>query len=249
MYLYQAHTDLANAIGDPIYYNGGTIPDGVRYSAKLRDQYIYRAMLQIIQKSLEGINQIPRWVRSKVIMEMFPELIKRENIDTYVVSKFNPPDAIGGNPDLPSGAQIWSGYIDKGKVLYTLGLYAGHGMYSLEIPKRLGDYSMKTRDVRNSQYPDVYYDVMNENIGGTIKTVIKVYDYANELRNYLQAIYIEYLPYPTQPDYETDPETQLLDFETSLYPKLITQATIYALIDSQDIQNLDRYLYPEYNKQ
>lgn len=239
MLLWEAHNALAQSIGDPVTATGAGIPDGVRYSAALRDQYLYRAMLQLIRMYTERLGALPRLIFHRELRKVFTNFIERYTVATYTYTLV--PNIFGTrtNPDLPDGA-YWEGTMDADKVFHILAMYAGNVPYTLEIPERGVNFGSLSRDMRNSQYPDIFFDRMQINDGGTEKLRLRVYDYQKELGTIANQVIVEYLPYPAKPVY-TSP-TALLDFELSLLPQLINQAHIYAMIDSQDIQNVEAFL-------
>lgn len=245
MLLWQVHNDLARSIGDPIVATSLVIPDGVRYSASLRDQYLYRAMLELLSLYLRKMSAYPKYIMQKELSKIFVNYIERYTVATYTYTLSSNTFGLRSNPDLPN-AGIWEGTMDADKVFYIMSLYAGTLPYTIEIPKREGAFGSLTRDMRNSQYPDCYFDTMQITDNGTEKLRIRAYDYAKELASVASSVTVEYIPYPTKPNYATP--TMLFDFELSLYSQVINQATIYSLIDSQDIQNIEKFLYPEQAK-
>jgi hypothetical protein len=78
MQVWELHTNLSYAIGDPIRYtsddaiSGRVIPDGIRYSKQLRDNYIFRAGLEIQKQITEVIATLPHKMASAVIEGLHP---------------------------------------------------------------------------------------------------------------------------------------------------------------------------------
>ena len=88
MLVHEYHTELARAIGDPMeYISGGgdraaKLPDGVRYSAALRDSYLTSAMKAIQLSAMRQVAQLPFEARGKHLSDLFPNMITEAKVHT-----------------------------------------------------------------------------------------------------------------------------------------------------------------------
>ena len=89
MTVYHLHESLSSSIGDPVEFNS-LDPlgfDGVRYSARKRNSYLYRAMLNIITGIKEQLLSAPNGGSSMILSSMVPEMIVVEEF-TEVLTPF-----------------------------------------------------------------------------------------------------------------------------------------------------------------
>ena len=89
MTVYHLHESLSSSIGDPVEFNSSDPLgfDGVRYSARKRNSYLYRAMLNIITGIKEQLLSAPNGGSSIILSSMVPEMIVVEGL-TEVLTPF-----------------------------------------------------------------------------------------------------------------------------------------------------------------
>lgn len=227
MKLWQAHLALAQSLGDPITPTGSptSIPDGVRYSKKLRDSYLYRAMMKTLSSILTQIASLPKHQQDLVLRKVLPNFSR-----TY--SDFKPLTP---------------------QQEYDLGERAVH-IYSVQVAstilpvdKRPVLYSWKTNHqlaaTTSSLHmvePDPMFTTsMNADQTATIvKLWTNADDWAVILPDpLLDSVLISYIPLPRDPSEAPDGD-EPLDFEPLLLEKVISTAVLLARVDSQDFNDL-----------
>lgn len=87
MLLWELHDSLARGLQDPLLNIDGTnyginnvllgeaIPDGTRYSTRLRNEYLYRAMKKILRDAKASIINLPYSRASQALVRLFPSMI------------------------------------------------------------------------------------------------------------------------------------------------------------------------------
>lgn len=231
MKIWLAHKLHALAIGDSVKFvdiNGVEandsnppvlIPDGVRFTRALRDSHIYRAMLKVYNDILLSFAQLDREEASKQIEALFSNQVSTElkvislSNNTYTTTFTRTPlyviNAIAISPDLVN---------------------------RYPIPIRYGsDISMRFNS-RNVQLPDAYIEY-----SGILSDII-LRDFKNETHG--MQLGIRYLPYPKDPSLAIDGINVTinwnmnLDIEERFIPMVLSYAKLFALSESQDIENM-----------
>ena len=82
MTVYHLHESFSSSIGDPVEYSQSQPEnfDGVRYTAKKRNSYLYRAMLSLITSMKEQLNSAPQDVVYTTLFSTYPEMIVTEHL-------------------------------------------------------------------------------------------------------------------------------------------------------------------------
>lgn len=75
MRLFELHNALARTIGDPVQNTGSLFVDGIRYSTRLRAQYLAQAMNDIVMAAVQKVSMLPHKEQSEVIERMFPSMV------------------------------------------------------------------------------------------------------------------------------------------------------------------------------
>ncbi len=248
MQVWELHTNLSNAIGDPIRYtssdavSGRVIPDGVRYSKQLRDNYIFRAGLEIQKQITEVIATLPHKIASSVIEGLHPTNKMTISID---------PLGLLVNDDLSYGINRaftidWSLYssdlesTNRPMFLLSAMYISGKNQKPYPLPIKTGIETQGLLNSRNVQQPDDFIEVtyimesktfLNSINGDYASPVIRVFLF-NVLRGEIDNILLRYVPYAGNPAYMLP--TDSYHFELTQLPKLLSLATLYALQDSQE---------------
>ena len=75
MQLFELHNALSRTIGDPVENTGSLFIDGIRYSTRLRAQYLYQSMNDIIIGAINRLSAAPHTVQSEVMERLFPSMV------------------------------------------------------------------------------------------------------------------------------------------------------------------------------
>lgn len=75
MQLFELHNALSRTIGDPVENTGSLFIDGIRYSTRLRAQYMYQAMNDVIIGAVNRLSAAPHPVQSEVMERLFPSMV------------------------------------------------------------------------------------------------------------------------------------------------------------------------------
>ncbi len=220
MRIWEAHIALSRQIGDPISVTGSppaTIPDGVRYSRALRDIYLYRSALNIVQQVITQAAQLPDKAAHEIIARAFPNYIVEDNlgvINSNVTDEFN----LTRRP-------AW---------VYSVHTGNNHQFQKSSLP-RFNSYA--------NPYVDGNPDPMYVLIPGVAPVGIAPYangririKYPNGWRtdSGSSILYCAYLPTPLNP--ATQAVNDVLDMEPLYYETLLQAAAQMALSDSQEVQ-------------
>jgi len=220
-------------IGDPIEITGSpilTIPDGVRFSKALRDTYLYRAMLDFLEKLKASTVALPKDVRDEVWSTTLPTYLIAETIDASTVFNVGEPTAE-------------QALTRKLVYMYALSSAEKTGARQLLFTEKSPAAFYRLQNLRHKVKVDPMFTVIGYDAGSTsvLRMCIDTSDYLFLFDTYLQGdIQALYVPIPYNPSVQ-DPE-DLLDFEPYLYDKIIERANIYARIDSQDLMEPERLL-------
>lgn len=218
MLVWEAHVALANMLGDPVAPIGSptvtSIPDGVRFSKALRDEYLHRAMLAIMDK-IKATTTQERSAINEAMMKAFPTMARIESFsDTYTgqVTKTMAriPYWIYGVAELrANGRTLAFAPLDPAKFEAKLTL--------LQTLRTEPMYTIR-RTAPNLAQLLLHTDSAYAAPGPT-------------------AVNVTYVPVPLHP--KTQTPTEFLEYEATLMPNVIGQAAIYGRIDSQDAQSFD----------
>lgn len=76
MLLYELHNAVSRTIGDPVENTGSLFVDGVRYSTRLRAQYMWQAMNDIVNGAIVRVASAPHAVQSEILERLFPSMVR-----------------------------------------------------------------------------------------------------------------------------------------------------------------------------
>lgn len=207
-------------IGDPITVGSPftTVPDGVRYSKQLRDLYLYRAMVSIIEGAIKQVVGMPDAEASLALQKLFPNYIIEDDLTLDVADDIQ--------ADLTRRpAWVYGVYMNSG----------GSTQFRKESLSRL--YSVNTNIYREGYSDPMYALVVPQALGvsdayqnGILRLVVPpgyMTSWGASLHRCL------YLPTPFNP--ATQVTTEVLDFEPMHFDTVLKIAKDLAMIDAQEI--------------
>lgn len=230
MLIWEAHRALANSIGDTCNITITNVPDGVRFSKSLRDSYLYRAMLKVYNEAMTFVSGMPHAQASMILERLFPNMCTWQ---THYLIGEGTPELGGGHPQYRNSAVIEA-------VQFILSARTkNRSDLTVPIPVKSGIEARALTNDRNIQKADSFVEIFYNPVNSYHEFLIWSPKFE------LQGDFAEFkiLPYPRHPD--TLAPGDRLDMEDGFGNKVISIATVFALIDSQDIENTDRYLVPE----
>jgi hypothetical protein len=221
MKVWQAHTALAQMIGDPITVSGSPvtlIPDGVRYSKKLRDLYLYRAMLNILDSIVGQTLQLPEQQAIETIQRYIPNYIVQDSIE------------------LGDLATDFTFDLSRRPVM-MLGVYNDAGVHFRS--ETLNRFYAKMNHPWHEAQTDPRYTLFTPaalTTGQSYQNGRLRFDFSGDFYNKWEATEIHAVYIPTPLDPNTQSAEDPLDFEVLLADKVITIANTFAKADSQEGQ-------------
>ena len=225
MQLWELHRDLSESIGDPVNADAFVIPDGVRYNRSKRNDYLYRSMLTILNRVIEATVRLNKQARNKILKTILPNYISEIGITVSTLPVTT-----------PSGRTLYtwqSGLFPYPLYVYILSVRYVGALQSYPLPIKVGT---EVEALMNDRYIQPH-DAFCEYLGGATQSLL-IYDFLSELSG--GSILVEYIPLPTHPSFLTPPDNVI--FEPTLLPQVLSWATFLALSDSQDLDNIDKYL-------
>lgn len=75
MQLFELHNAVSRTIGDPVENTGSLLIDGIRYSTRLRAQYIWQAMNDILIGAINRVATMPHTVQVEILERLFPSML------------------------------------------------------------------------------------------------------------------------------------------------------------------------------
>jgi len=225
------HKVLSYTIGDGIdpYQDNGSwiIPDGARYIKDLRDEYLYRAAITVIERAVLQVLPISRADGSVMLRKLFPNFFEDIFID---IDLFDVETA--------SRYTRYKKEQDVG-MAYVASVTYEDDNESYPIVIMDGNRVSQLNNTKINHKPDPFTHVL----GTPDNTDIEVYNTYDPFDLTTGKIRFIYLPYPGHPkDFTPDEE---YPFEKLHIKTLINIAAIYARYDSQDSGDLDRFLQLE----
>jgi len=244
MQVWEAHRALSLQLGDSVGLERLTsapniIPDGVRTSTALRNAYLYRAMLHLMNTMLRDVVLMPRQTATDIIYKLYPNMIARAHLTVPSIRTHTFRDVTAEFS------------LDDFAIMYLLSVQVnkngGQAIYPIPIKHALQKNGLM--NPRNAQKCDAFCTLHHDVVGtGSDPTKYRLYMY--DPNNTLwdtqpvpttSHIYIIYLPYPT------DPQTQNPDanitFEESYMSLVLQYATLFGMGDNQDLSSPERF-YP-----
>lgn len=219
MNLTLAHNTLASRLGDTVYATDTVIPDGVRFSKVLRDNYLYQAMISLYRDTLKELTGLPKVQREAILSRMFPNVTRETTI------------TLGGGTQIGNGITAHYVYEFALNYLYLmksrLEADIGNGIIEeFPLPVRTIDESNKKVNSRIKQRPDSFLQWYQNN---AMQIEGKLYHYGQDIQGSNVLLYGISLPiHPT-----TQAPTDELDIEELYIGSVISRAVYYALQDSQ----------------
>jgi hypothetical protein len=214
---WQAHIALAQMIGDPITVGSPVtvIPDGVRYSRQLRDLYLYRAMMNLIEGIIQPVLSMSETDASTQIQRYLPNYLVE---DVIAYASWNPNNELNLTR---RPLYIHSVYFPTTQVAFT------------KQPANRFHAMQSTNPYHDNSHDPLYRVAPPQAVGGAeayAKGKLKI-----ELPPFLNTvddINVLYVPTPLDPS--TQAVTDVLDFEPMLYDKVLNLANQYARTDAQE---------------
>jgi hypothetical protein len=204
------------------------LKDGVRFSIKARDSYLYRAMLDIENQALKETAPLPYKDRSRVLQSLFPNF--RRVYKTATPSLVTPTMF---ELDLPTlAAHVYNVFTfddtsgNKRPVFFTRGT-------STDIIAMQSDRHIVEMDPR-------YVLGYKADLSVSKVTCYFAFSEQSYVTSGRPDIQVEYLPLPT------DPSTQAADdrlyFEEQYMKTVIGRAVAYGRADNDDIQDMNTFI-------
>jgi hypothetical protein len=226
MQLWQAHLALSSMIGDPIEVgspvtSNTVIPDGVRYSKRLRDVYLYRAMLAIFDEVLQQTAALDTAQADQVWFNLFPTFLVE---DTFAGLATNEATLTLTRKPVRIH-NVYTNY-DGGRDGYTF----------RPAPSRK---TLRRKNTVNRAEHDPQYTIAAGTPAAITVNVPTGYvqTYGTQAIAGPLAIKCLYTPVPADPSTQT--ANQVLDFEPIQLNRVIAKANLYARADSQDMQSAE----------
>lgn len=252
----EAHFALASGIQDPIF--GDQVIDGARFSADLRNIYLYRAMMKIQSEIVAQVASLPFDKAHKVIYNVLPYMLSTKNMGVMNYNQTpnsNEIEYYFSIGEENTNSQFSGYFINMAMPLF------------FTIKRNISDFDSSRSRVETIKVPIVEYwkyldfvnakhlqvadpiaaykgvdpGVPNVNEGYATATfklftantfnAATQYDHSSEST-------LHYLRYPDKPNYIDKADVDL-DFEPAYYERILREATIMALLDSDDIQNFE----------
>lgn len=217
MTVWEAHRDLSLSLGDDVGAASTLIPDGVRYTKLLRDSYLYRAMLETMKQLVMPFLNMPKPILTNAISRMFPYSIAVET------------DVIYSNGVIWNGLEAYTYNANRDVFIYLNAVYRiGTQSYPLPIKSDLMAHQGLLNS-RNVQRPDPFA------VANAWAAPLTIY-----IDQQPDEVEVRYLAYPENPVNQMP--TELLEIEERYYPMVLNYATLFGKIDSQEIDNVDRFM-------
>lgn len=243
MLVWEAHLALADALGDSTRIDSQNINDGARYSKSLRDSYLYRAMLSVLNKRILQLKGLTNTQLYNIIHRFFPSSIQvlRCTLDNLPLNteslwiqadgryaRFNFNDK--SNAAQPEPLLIIGGRLRDTASINNRSLMPMPIKSPIEASGLLNSLSIQDHDA----FMLVHYRWV-QGMPDAFRPEIEIYSSHIDLSNDSEVeIQIEYIAKPIDPSTQLPTDTLLID--EMFIPEIINQAITYALVDSQDIE-------------
>jgi hypothetical protein len=222
MQVWELHDSLARSIGDPLILdNAGTpanytandalavvtLPDGVRYTKALRDTYINKALLKVLQELITGIaKEAPtRTILSRIVETLTPQM---SLYDTNLSAN-----------DIATGNNLTRNCF----MVYSLlgGLEVDIPLYSYRIISE----SMSTVFYNTATLPMEPLAILTN--------ILPHREFIRPTRYDHDLYFLSYLGYPDDVSL-LNPNNNIF-YEDTLLPSVLTKAILYAQLDSGEL--------------
>ena len=228
MQVWEAHKALSEAIGDSCSITSIIIPDGVRYSKTLRDSYLYRAMLFIWNATIKSVAGKTRKEQIWLLEQLMPNQLKK--LGLTLATDPGDPMALLGQYTITDSNTVPI-FVCHGAVLNSLGL--------LPLPYHTSHEALTLRNARIDQDADSFIEYLNIFVNNNV--TFKVHSPHGEVADG-DILIVDYFPYPINPASPLVTPTDSITMEDSMLSNMLSLATLFAMTDSQELENLDRYL-------
>lgn len=221
MTILEIHQALSRSLGDSftLSSNPTVIPDGVRYSTAQRNNYLYRAMLYILDEVFVAVQHLERKDANKALYKLIPNMITSHP----QIINFN-----SGTNDRISYLGLTS--FNIAKILNANGTsnYTSSTIATTYVPIHFIKDPLQISNHRLNLRPDAYM-YFDEVVGD-----YAVVDENYELMDGTWAI-IVCIDYPSNPALLG--MNNNFPFEERFVTKIIQLASMYAWQDSEDLEN------------
>ncbi len=228
--LYEVHIALARSLGDPFKEtSSSTIYDGVRYSSKARQSYLYRAACSVINEAVLQVIPAPHELAARAIVKMFPSMITwrlqpiASGNQDQVFNFYNDNDTSTSGQDPSSRiAFIISVIADSTSGSFILPIFDS---YNFRRIAATGNSTFQQND------PMCSIDSSGLGSSGTFEFNLMLNQGSRNLNG--SNLIVHHLRYPLN-QVLTD-GTVIFDFENSFIDTIIKKATVYGMIDDGDL--------------
>lgn len=216
MTIRDAHNRLSLSLGDSTN-NALSITDGVRFTAQMRSDYLHRAMQSILQSAVASVAMMPRLQAVDILTKLFPS---HTTVLTQIVTS------------------TWTNTIQFGATRLPLYIYSIRfdntvSGISVPVPIKTPYQTNALLNSRNVQACDmfaVFHKGVNNFNPTPTQPVIELHKNGNQYSSGTLSVY--FLPEPVYPSTTTG--IMNLDFDPIYDGKILSLATYYGLLDSQD---------------
>ncbi len=228
MLLWQAHMALAESLGDPIIVSGSPsfIPNGVRYSKKLRNLYIYKAMLSHLRESITEAAKVPKPIADEYLHRIYPNFMEKQTFP-------KPVTALGTLSLDKRSVHVY--VVDLGST--TIG-----NMNRMVFTERNPHSFQKSMSRHHLVRSEPVYYTMKGSAGTDVIYYMSSDDFQAQstIANFNQ-MEVLYIPVPKDPEQASNGD-EALDFEELHLEKVLNMATVYGRIDDQDLADFQQFL-------
>lgn len=206
-------------IGDPITVSGSpvvSIPDGVRYSLRARNLYLYRAMLSLFEDVTKQTATLPLDQSREIWSTMFPTYMIEDTVGPVTTNEFE--------ADLTR------------KPVFIHSVYTDANPFNVVWRKETPGLFNSRPSQYHQNFSDPHYTLIPGTIARLRMNVPSGYTTDHSLNN----VKVHYVPLPTDPEDQV-PEDEM-DFEPTYMDGIINRANIYARADSQDVQAAETFM-------
>lgn len=232
MQLYQAHQQLALSLGDTNDdISNTTIPDGVRYSALLRNTYLYLGIIDVYNAILNPLYALPHKNAAMVVERAF----KNELIEA------NPVTAIGATTTTRIALAIKPLFIDSIVANRTIG---ANTAARIPIPIIGRNERMKIDNGYSSQRPEIYASYSTSTVPTTLNSTPILEITNNGPLIATTNCLITYLPevtIPTATQFAALAATTVLPLSDEFMGQALAFATMRGFMDNQEINSPERF--------
>lgn len=236
MQVWEAHRILSQQIGDTVVCTSTAVPpDGVRYTRLMRDAYLYRAMLNRIEKALQIASSVynDRNIASKILSPLFSDMVVEATL---------PFGSAGFAKDMTVYQLALDTLTPKPAYIFNItATQEDSGVNHDFIPVPIRNYSSLNQFLngRNVQRPDPFAILYSH----PTTPYLRIYSDGITLAGLNMTI--SYLPFPVDPSTQSGNVGRLTErvgqFQLSMLNTVLGLATLYAKMDDQETGSLERF--------